>query len=253
MTYNKQGKKQKINKSNNENENVVLLGRTRKQKPMNQAKFVTKGIYSNNYKISINQWTLAIDVGKKNLGYALYNGNVFKFDLFNIQEQIENNFKRNEGDMPSKRVKVLLKWFKNLINKYNIVELVVEKQVKLNGIAMQIENVLLTLACENNIHFKIYDPKNKFQYIPIEFRSEKKEHKKISIHYAWNILYNYGLNMNHFMNFKKKDDISDSICMALMSRETDENLIRYMITDHTDNDLLKDLTKCIKFKKLLNH
>ena len=34
-------------------------------------------------------WTLAIDVGKKNMGYALYNRNVFKYDLFNIEEQIK--------------------------------------------------------------------------------------------------------------------------------------------------------------------
>jgi len=193
-------------------------------------------------------WTLAIDVGKKNMGYALYNRNVFKYDLFNIEEQIK--IKKLKGDMPSKRVKVIVMWFQGLIQKYDILEVVVEKQVKKNGIAMMIENSLLTLACIYSVNFKIYDPKNKFQYIPVKFVSEKKEHKKISIHYAWNILYNFKSDMNYFIKYKKKDDISDAICMALMSREKDDNLVRFLITDHTNNDLLSNLTECIKFKQI---
>ena len=152
--------------------------------------------------------------------------------------------------MPSKRVKIITTWFQELIQKYNIIEVIVEKQVKKNGIAMQIENSLLTLASVYSVNFKIYDPKNKFNYIPVKFKSEKKEHKKISIHYAWNILYNFGLDMNHFMEYSKKDDISDAICMALMSREEDSDLIKFLISDHTNNELLKDLTKNINFKKI---
>jgi hypothetical protein len=194
-------------------------------------------------------WTLAIDVGKKNMGYALYDRNIIKYDLFNIELEIK--LQKIKGDMPSKRIKVINNWLKGLMNKYPISMMIVEKQVKKNGVAMMIENSLLTLSCVYNIPFKIYDPKNKFTYIPIEYNSKRKEHKQISIHYAWNILYNFGLNMNHFLEFKKKDDISDAICMAFMSIEN-ENTIKYFITDHTNNPLLSDLTRSIKFKHMMN-
>jgi len=247
MTYNRRGKKI-INKTNKSNEPVKLLGRTRKNKVVSQKDYVTSNLYPNDYNSNKEIWTLAIDVGRRNMGFAIYDRHTIKFGLFDIEQQIKiDNIK---GDAPSKRVKVLLKWFKNLIKNYHIVEVVVEKQVERNGVAMQIENILLTLACENNIHFKIYDPKNKFQYIPIEFISKIKEHKKISIHYALNIIYNLNQSLEYFIIFDKKDDISDAICMAVMSRELDENVIRYLITDHTNNELLKELTKPIKFKLL---
>lgn len=247
MTYNRRGKKI-INKTNKLNEPVKLLGRTRKNKIVSQKDYITPNLYPNDYNSNKEIWTLAIDVGRRNMGFAIYDRHTIKFGLFDIEQQIKiDNIK---GDAPSKRVKVLLKWFKNLIKNYHIVEVVVEKQVKQNGVAMQIENILLTLACENDIHFKIYDPKNKFQYIPIEFISKIKEHKKISIHYALNIIYNLNQSLEYFITFDKKDDISDAICMAVMSRELDENVIRYLITDHTNNELLKELTKPIKFKLL---
>lgn len=251
MSYTHRGKKQSVNLNLNNQKPAQLLGRTRKNKVVSQKDYITPNLYPSDYSLNLNVWTLAIDVGKKNMGFAIYDRHSIKFGLFNIEEQIKID--KLKGDAPSKRVKVLLKWFKNLIKEYHIVELVVEKQVKYNGVAMQLENVLLTLACENDIHFKIYDPKNKFQYIPVEFVSEKKEHKKISIHYAFNIIYNLGQNLNYFASFTKKDDISDAICMAVMSREPDEETIKYLITDHTNNPLLSELTKPIKFNKLDIH
>ena len=257
MTYNKRGKrnsKKSILQQQQEQQTqqVQLLGRTRKNKVLTQSDYITPNLYPADYNSNLNIWTLAIDVGKKNMGFAIYDRHTVKFGLFNIEEQIKiDKLDKLKIDAPTKRIKVLLKWFKNLIKRYHIVELVVEKQVLKNGIAMQLENVLLTLACENDIHFKIYDPKNKFQYIPIEFRSEIKEHKKISIHYAFNIIYNLGQDLEYFASFDKKDDISDAICMAVMSREPDENKIRYLITDHTNNILLSQLNKTINFKQLI--
>ena len=249
MTYTSRGKKKSLQSTESQDVELLPARRSRKSKAMTQEKFITPGLYPADYNSNFNIWTLAIDVGKKNMGFAIYDRHSIKFGLFNIEEQMKID--KLKGDAPSKRIKVLLKWFKNLIKQYHIVELVVEKQVKNNGIAMQIENVLLTLACENDIHFKIYDPKNKFQYIPVEFASEKKEHKKISIHYALNIIYNLGQNLDYFTSFTKKDDISDAICMAVMSREPDENTIRWLITDHTNNPLLSELTKPIKFNELI--
>lgn len=271
MSYNRRGKKNKnikhietlpiISESSESSEDTQdseefqepepepeLLGRTRRNKVVNQADFVTPKIY--NVSNPSEVYTLAIDVGVRNLGYAIYNGNIVKFDLFDIVETMKTYKFPKNTDLPSKRAKVIVDWFKDLINKYNIVELVVEQQVNKNIVCLCIQNFLIALAAEHSVHFKIYNPKNKFQYIPVEFISNKKEHKKISVHYALNIIYNLGLSINHFKEFPKKDDISDAICMAVMSRETSADTIRYLIRDHTNNPLLSELTKPIKFNKL---
>lgn len=249
MSYNKRGKKIKINKESEEPAPAPeLLGKSRRNKVVSQSEFVTPNIY--NIQDPSQIYTLAIDVGKRNLGYALYNGNIIKFDLFDITATMDKYRFPKNTDLPSKRAKIIVDWFNNLINNHNIVELVVEQQVNKNIVCMNIQNFLMALAAEHNVHFKIYNPKNKFQYIPIEFASEKKEHKKISIHYALNIIHNLGLSINHFKSYSKKDDISDAICMAVMSREMNADTIRYLIRDHTNNPLLSNLTKSIDFKKL---
>lgn len=251
MSYNRRGRKVKTESKISENSNTEpnLLGKNRRCKVMTQADFVTPNIYDR--ENSCDLYTLAIDVGEINLGYAIYNRNIIKFDLFNSDAAIKSTKFPKHTDLPSKRAKVIIEWFKKLVNSYNIVELVVEQQVNKNITCMCIQNFLIALAAEHNIHFKIYNPKNKFQYIPVEFISKSKEHKKISIHYALNIIHNLGLSIQHFKEYPKKDDISDAICMSVMSRETDTNIIKYLITDHENNPLLSELTKPIKFNKLM--
>jgi hypothetical protein len=195
-------------------------------------------------------YTLAIDVGSVNLGYALYNGTNISLNILNIDDKIKS-YKFEKGtEINVKRVKILNDWFNDLLNFYDIKTVVIEKQVKNNVKCMLIQSALITLVTVHDIKFKSYDPKNKFRYEKIEFDSKKKEHKKISIHYAYNILVNMNLSTDEFIQFKKKDDISDALCMAVMINESDER-VKWLINDHTNNPLLKNKTETIKFKKLI--
>ena len=58
-------------------------------------------------------------------------------------------------------------------------------------------------------------------------QEKKKEHKKESVKYASNILLNLGYSLDYFNTFKKKDDISDAICMVVMyyNEELYKNII----------------------------
>ena len=42
-------------------------------------------------------WILAIDIGRVNMGYALYDGDHIKFDLFNIESQLTSKIIRKYG------------------------------------------------------------------------------------------------------------------------------------------------------------
>lgn len=177
-------------------------------------------------------WILAIDIGKVNMGYALYNGEEIKFDLFNIESKLTSKLIRKYGIILA-RTKILCEWLDVLIKSFNISMIVVEKQVMKNVVAKNLENVISVISIYNNIPFKTYDPKNKFKYLHETFNSKKKEHKRISEKYALNIIQNFGYSTEHYYEFKKKDDISDALCMAVFTFESkNEKLIKWLITSH---------------------
>ena len=64
-----------------------------------------------------NYTILSIDIGKKNLGYSVYNGNELNFGIFDITYHIKK-FKLNENI--EGRNTVLIKWLNNMTRKYNI-------------------------------------------------------------------------------------------------------------------------------------
>ena len=165
--------------------------------------------------ISKSETILSIDIGKKNLGYTIYNENIFKFGLFNITQKIKEK-KLNENI--EGRNQVLIKWLNHQRKKYNITKIVVEKQVIKNVVAMCIESCILTFALMYKLDFLVFDPKNKFTFTEDRYDSKKKEHKKLAIKYAINTIKNIDESLLEIFNqYEKKDDISDSIVMALMS------------------------------------
>ena len=177
-------------------------------------------------------WILAIDIGRVNMGYALYNGEHIKFDLFNIESHLNTKLIRKYGRVLS-RTKILCEWLNELIKNFDIKLIVVEKQVMKNTVAKNLENAISVISIYNDINFKTYDPKNKFKYLHERFNAKKKEHKRIAEHYALNIIRNFGYSTDHYYEFKKKDDISDAICMAVFTYESKkERLIKWLITDH---------------------
>ena len=195
-----------------------------------------KFIFIFTFKMNI-ETILSIDIGKKNLGYTIYrnlneeleedpNGckNIFKFGLFNITQKIKEK-KLNENI--EGRNQVLIRWLNHQRKKYNITKIVVEKQVIKNVVAMCIESCILTFALMYKLKFLVFDPKNKFTFTEDRYDSKKKEHKKLAIKYAINTIKNIDESLLEIFNqYEKKDDISDSIVMALMSH-TNTDLKKY--------------------------
>ena len=73
----------------------------------------------------------------------------------------------------------------------------------------------------NNIEVLSYDPKNKFVFTGDTYNSNKKEHKKLVIKYATNLLLSkYPTKLDYFNEFTKKDDISDSLLMNFLTYPT---------------------------------
>lgn len=176
---------------------------------------INTDVNTNTNIISKSETILSIDIGKKNLGFTIYNENIFKFGLFNITQKIKEK-KLNENI--EGRNQVLIKWLNSQRKKYNITKIVVEKQVIKNVVAMCIESCILTFALMYKLEFLVFDPKNKFTFTEDRYDAKKKEHKKLAIKYAINTIKNIDESLLEIFNqYEKKDDISDSIVMALMS------------------------------------
>ena len=171
---------------------------------------------------------LSIDIGKKNLGYSVYNGNELNFGIFNITYHIKK-FKLNENI--EGRNTVLIHWLNNIAHKYNINKIVVEKQVINNVVAMCIQSCIISFALMNSIEIFTFDPKNKFTFSGDKYESSKKEHKKLAIKYTMNLLTSlHPDKLELFNQYDKQDDISDSILMNfIIHPKTDLNYLKTVI------------------------
>lgn len=165
---------------------------------------------------------LAVDIGIKNLGYCLYNGNEIHFGVFSIEPIAKKKYCKEFG-ITVARIKVAGEWFESVLEKYQVERVVVEKQVARNTKARILEATILSLAVSRGIEIEGYHAKNKFQYEKdLVYDAKKKEHKKIAEKYARRIITNFGYSTEYFDSYKKKDDISDSICMCVFSKIENE-------------------------------
>lgn len=185
-------------------------------------------MFNNIEKIKINDSQLSIDIGKKNLGYSIFDGSNLKFGIFDITYHIKKNkLKENmEG-----RNKILLTWLKKLRDKYQFNKIIVEKQVIDNVVAMCIQSCIISFGFMNNITVESYDPKNKFMFTGDIYNSAKKEHKRLAIKYTLNLLKtSYPNKLDYFNTFQKQDDISDSILMNFLTHpKTNLNTFKTII------------------------
>lgn len=158
---------------------------------------------------------MTIDVGMKHLAYCIISntGGIYGFEMISV----------NAKD----KVKFICDILTERIHTYNIIKVIVEQQVLKNVQAMIIQNIIKTYCYINNIEFSTYNPKNKFKYLNETYNSKKKEHKKISIRYAINILTRMNRSdlISMFNQYDKKDDLADAICMAVMSVYPDDKVI----------------------------
>ena len=174
---------------------------------------------------------LSIDVGTRNLGYAVIeSGVVLDFDLFDIEAEISSKYKKLA--VVNARVKVIVEFLDLICSKFNVSKIVVEKQNINNPTAMIIQSIIMTYGELKNIETISFDPKTKFNIsnllklnsgFDIEtlqkfttYNSSKKEHKKNIVTICRKILENSEL-LGKFDEFSKKDDISDAIIQGLLA------------------------------------
>lgn len=163
--------------------------------------------------------TLTIDIGIKNLGWAIINKeNELFFDVHDIEKEIIPKNIKKLGII-NQRIYILKQFIDKLCSEYEITKIVIEKQVNSNTIAMELMYLLTTLCSEkvgieNTI---IYDPKKKFTDLKINYDTRNKAHKKLSIELISKWLNeNDKNNYEKLQNYSKKDDICDCIWMNLM-------------------------------------
>lgn len=164
--------------------------------------------------------TLSIDIGIRHLGYSILTADGLVFDIFDIEEAyIKHPLLKKINSVPVQRSYVLNQFLTDIIERYKIECIIVERQVQTNTIAMEIMYSIISL-CITKIPLDaliIYDPKKKFTDLHLKYSTKNKEHKKLAIEVCRKYLIElYPSLLDQFDGHKKKDDISDSILMNLL-------------------------------------
>lgn len=166
---------------------------------------------------------LSIDLGIKNLGYSLisythYGKLSFEdlhidFGIFNIADNLTKKTNIVVG-----RCNTLHDFFCDIVEDGYVIDFVIiERQVSRNTMAMELMYATTAIAMFHCSDIIIFDPKNKFNKLDIEYSTESKKHKKQSTNYARNlIMKKYEDLLPTFDSYEKKDDISDSLNQAFV-------------------------------------
>ena len=154
---------------------------------------------------------LSIDIGIKNLGFAIYNQiGSLDFGLYNINDDIKDptNSKTN---VITERCKAIKRFFESLkFKSYEAV--IIERQVANNSIACYLMYSIATEALNYTNNVIIFTPAEKFKTFQIPYSTTNKQHKRLSITLASNLITKHFPKMIYkFNTFKKKDDIADAI------------------------------------------
>ena len=168
---------------------------------------------------------LSIDIGIKNLGFAVLSFDILGkkkindftvfFDIFDISKHL-----KKKGDIVNNRCDALVKWLTELKERYSDFKtVIIERQVNRNTMAMELMYALtmglhLIMPTADII---IFDPKDKFLKLGLEYSTQSKSHKKQSTRYAKSLIHTFWTEQEqHFDEFDKKDDVSDAINQALV-------------------------------------
>ena len=167
---------------------------------------------------------LAIDVGKKNLGFCVYSNECFEFGLWNMSKEIKKQSIENRNE-------VIVKWLNQMIEQFKPTMIVVEQQIMNNIVAMTIQSCINTYCVINNIPYLSFRARNKFVFTgETNFDSKKKEHKKMAIQYSKNIIKELDkTKLEEFLKYPKQDDIGDAICMALISSNYNKETLKHIM------------------------
>ena len=207
-------------------------------------------------------YILSIDLGKRNLGWSLFKQledktiELDSFGIFDIDNEIQTQtvtvtkqLKSSTKTVQVKRFKdtqtviarptVLVEFLESLRERINddFYKVIVEKQNINNPLAMTLQTVIITYCITRLIEVTSFDPKVKFDNASKMFASAKsagitninqlnttkKEHKKIIVDMAREVIENYSKDekqreffVEQFNQHNKKDDISDSLVQAVV-------------------------------------
>ena len=157
---------------------------------------------------------LSIDIGIKNLGFAIYyqtgsEATTFDFGLYNINDDIKDHTNSKTNVVPE-RCKAVKRFFESL--KFDNYEaIIIERQVVNNSIACYLMYAIATEALNYTNNVIIFTPAEKFKTFQIPYSTTNKQHKRLSIALASNLITKHFPEMIHkFNTFEKKDDIADA-------------------------------------------
>jgi aspartyl/asparaginyl-tRNA synthetase len=161
---------------------------------------------------------LSIDIGKKNCGYCVLTGKDLMFDVIEIT-----------GSTDEELVDSMTSFLSDVVKEYSIKELIIERQVKANTWAVKYETIFNTLAVLYGIHVIKFPALHKFKKLQIEFDTEKKAHKKLSVQMCKNYLANrYPGLLKVFYMYKKQDDLADCIIQLMVVKYEQANKLELL-------------------------
>ena len=160
---------------------------------------------------------LSLDLGIKNIGYSIssytkigklvYSDITLTFGILNITEKLPKS-----SNVVTGRCTVLHEFFNDISDQYIIDYVIIERQVSRNVMAMELMYATTAIAMFHCSDIIIFDPKNKFNKLNIDYDTTSKKHKKQSTTYAHNLIKNnFNDLLTEFNSYTKKDDISDAI------------------------------------------
>ena len=162
-------------------------------------------------------YTLSIDIGKHNLGYALLNkvDDNIEFGLIDIDSNL-----KHKNSFIVERAGVIYEFVRGMFDKYSIDSVIIEKQMRVNVVATEIMNLFVGILypyCQNII---LFQPKHKFTRMHISYTTKYKAHKRLSIDLMRKVIEKYYPSMlEQFDKLEKKDDVADSLFMILVQNK----------------------------------
>lgn len=189
---------------------------------------------------------VSIDIGVKNLGWALINhDNDFHdlkhadykqlklaFGVYNIDDRIKSS-----DDIVTQRCACIKHFFNEISAKYTIDYVIIERQVPSNTKAMELMYAITSMALSYVAYTDviIFTPSLKFTLLQMPYNTKGKAHKILSIDNCCKLLQSIASEslVNAFNKHDKRDDIADSFnqCLVWLSNNGKISLTLNTIRD----------------------
>lgn len=160
----------------------------------------------NTQSIPKKECVLSIDIGTKNLALVVIECRTYRC-VYSEIINVDANHKKSTNII-NHRIEKIKSSIYSIKDRYTIVTVIIEKQVNKNGVAMCLMYSIATFAYEITNNVVIFDPKNKFKVNGLNYTTENRAHKHLSIEIAK--LFSDAVN-----KYDKQDDVADAINQAI--------------------------------------